>query len=57
MSKEINDFLCLLSIDWNQEMASVELRHWFTLVCALISLFILSSIDLLTLPSSVADLA
>ena len=32
-------------------MASVELRHWFTLVCALISLFILSSIDLLTLPS------
>ena len=32
-------------------MASVELRHWFTLVCALISLLILSSIDLLTLPS------
>ena len=50
MSKEINNFLYLLSMDGNQEMVSVELCHWFTLMCALISLFILLSIDLLTLP-------
>ena len=30
MSKDINDFLCLSGIDWNHEIASVELRHWFT---------------------------
>ena len=35
----------MLSIEWNQEMVSVELRHWFILMCALISLLTLPSID------------
>ena len=51
MSKDINDLRCLSSIDLNQEIASSVFRHWFIWVCDRMSLLMLSSIALLTLPS------